>query len=92
MSNGNNPKGQNRPQQPTQQPTQQPAKPPVPVENDAANTTPRVERRATLAILGAGPIGVEAALVASRLKICGLKKARLATTSIVGATSPPTPP
>ena len=69
MSNANNPKGQNRPQQPTQQPTQQPAKPPVPVENDAANTTPRVERRATLAIIGAGPIGVEAALVASRLKI-----------------------
>ncbi|MFM8932235.1 MAG: hypothetical protein ACKOS8_10210, partial [Gemmataceae bacterium] len=68
MSNGNNQKGQNRPQQ-QQQPQRQSSPPPEAVEAEAPVSQPRVERRATLAILGAGPVGVEAALVASRLKL-----------------------
>ena len=68
MSNGNIQKGQNRPQQ-QQQPQRQNAPPPEPVEAETPVSQPKVERRATLAILGAGPVGVEAALVASRLKL-----------------------
>ncbi|MCE2804926.1 MAG: FAD-dependent oxidoreductase [Gemmataceae bacterium] len=70
MSSGNiNQKGQNRPQQQPQQPPRQNPPPPEPAETESAVSEPRSERKATLAILGAGPIGVEAALVASRLKI-----------------------
>jgi thioredoxin reductase len=69
MSNGNNQKGQNRPpQQQAPQQAQKPAPQPA-AEPEVPNTQPREERRASLVILGAGPVGVEAALVASRLKL-----------------------
>lgn len=71
MSNGQNNKGQNRPQQQPQAPNKNQAPQQQQTGNEEGQpiTPAREERRATLAILGAGPVGLEAALIASKLKL-----------------------